>query len=238
MEVVEITDQALGKIDRKEVVIGVEKMQPDKINLLPSLGTPDLAQYIQTMPGVVNTGDQGGQVYIRGGTMIQNMTLLDGAVIYSPFHSIGLFSVFDTDYLRDADMYSAAFPANFGDFKKFKGKVHINPVTTGVLLEGPFSGKNKPENKAGGSSYLISARRGILDRTSTVLYPYAGDSAGLPYNFTDIYGKTTFSDGANMAMIFGFLHEFFLPCRFQMEILWWRSKVQGPAFRIQPDPFR
>ena len=32
----------------------------------------DLAQYLQVLPGVIFTGDQGGQLYIRGGSPIQN----------------------------------------------------------------------------------------------------------------------------------------------------------------------
>ena len=62
-------------------------------------GTPDLAQYLQVLPGVIFTGDQGGQLYIRGGPPIQNRVLLDGMTIYNPFHSIGLFSVFDVDLI-------------------------------------------------------------------------------------------------------------------------------------------
>ena len=61
--------------------------------MIPTIaGEPDLAQYMQVIPGVVFTGDQGGQLYIRGGSPIQNKVLLDGMIIYSPFHSIGLFS--------------------------------------------------------------------------------------------------------------------------------------------------
>ena len=40
---------------------------------------------MQIIPGVVFTGDQGGQLYIRGGSPIQNKVLLDGMTIYSPF---------------------------------------------------------------------------------------------------------------------------------------------------------
>ena len=41
------------------------------IKQMPSIGgTPDFAQYLQVLPGVVSTGDQGGQLYIRGGTPI------------------------------------------------------------------------------------------------------------------------------------------------------------------------
>ena len=65
------------------------------------------------MPGVVFT-DQGGQLYIRGGSPIQNKVLLDGMIVYNPFHSIGLFSVFDTDLIRNADIYTGGFGAQYG----------------------------------------------------------------------------------------------------------------------------
>ena len=77
-------------------------------------GQADLAQYLQVLPGVIFTGDQGGQLYIRGGSPIQNKVLLDGMIVYNPFHSIGLFSVFDTDLMRNADVYTGGFNADFG----------------------------------------------------------------------------------------------------------------------------
>ena len=55
--------------------------------MIPTIGgEPDLAQYLQIVPGVVFTGDQGGQLYIRGGSPVQNKVLLDGMIVYSPFH--------------------------------------------------------------------------------------------------------------------------------------------------------
>ena len=54
---------------------------------------PDIAQYIQRFTRSYFTGDQGGQLYIRGGSPVQNKMILDGITVYNPFHSIGLFSV-------------------------------------------------------------------------------------------------------------------------------------------------
>ncbi|MFN7295296.1 MAG: carboxypeptidase-like regulatory domain-containing protein, partial [Bacteroidota bacterium] len=86
-----------------EVRTSVTKITPQDIKKIPSVGgEPDLAQYLQVLPGVIFTGDQGGQLYIRGGAPVQNKVLLDGMIIYNPFHSIGLFSVFDADYIRNA----------------------------------------------------------------------------------------------------------------------------------------
>ena len=78
---------------KTEVRTSVTKITPKEIKSVPSIGgEPDLAQYLQVLPGVVFSGDQGGQLYIRGGTPIMNKVLLDGMVVYNPFHSIGLFS--------------------------------------------------------------------------------------------------------------------------------------------------
>ena len=98
-----------------QVRTSVTKITPKEIKQLPSVGgEPDLAQYLQVVPGVVFTGDQGGQLYIRGGSPVQNKVLLDGMIIYNPFHSIGLFSVFDADLIRNADVYTGGFGAQYG----------------------------------------------------------------------------------------------------------------------------
>src|SRR5574344_2699988 len=100
---------------RLESLVSVEKITSKDIRQIPSIGgMADLAQYMQVLPGVVFSGDQGGQLYVRGGSAIQNKVLLDGMVIYNPFHSIGLFSVFETDVIRNADIYTGGFNAKYG----------------------------------------------------------------------------------------------------------------------------
>ncbi|HXD94265.1 MAG TPA: TonB-dependent receptor, partial [Bacteroidia bacterium] len=92
---------------KENTQVSVNRIDPVEIKKLPSVGQPDLAQYLQVLPGVTFTGDQGGQLYIRGGSPVQNKVLLDGMIIYNPFHSIGLFSVFDNDIIKNADVYTA-----------------------------------------------------------------------------------------------------------------------------------
>nr|MBP6697724.1 TonB-dependent receptor [Flavobacteriales bacterium] len=98
-----------------EVRMGVTKLDPKQIDRLPAIGgEADLAQYLQVVPGVIFTGDQGGQLYVRGGSPIMNKVMMDGMVLYNPFHSIGLFSVFDNDIIRNADIFTAGFNAEHG----------------------------------------------------------------------------------------------------------------------------
>lgn len=214
-EEVEITADAIGKIQTKEVKLGQVSFSPKEINLLPSIGAPDLMQYLQVLPGIVSTGDQGGQVFIRGGTPIQNMTLMDGMIVYSPFHSIGLFSTFDPDYIRSVEVYSGGFPAQYGgrvssiidvktrngNFNDFSGKLNLNPFSTNALIEGPIK---RARRQGGGSSFLVSYRKNYIDQTGKTFYPNINDSIGLPYNFTDLYAKMSLSDGVNYANIYGF----------------------------------
>lgn len=214
-EEIVVEDNAV-QIERQKAAPGQVKIESGQIKALPSLGTPDLAQYLQVLPGVVFTGDQGGQLYVRGGTPIQNMTIFDGAIIYNAFHTIGLYSIFDTEIIRNVDVYSGGFPSEYGgrvssvmnietrngSFKKFGGSAHVNPITAGALVEGPlFKGKDKDRANA---SYMFSLRNCYLNQTSESLYSYVNDTAGLPFSFTDLYGKVTLGNGSNQINLFGF----------------------------------
>ena len=81
---------------KTSVNTSVVKLTSKSLKKLPSIGgEPDIAQFLQAIPGVVFTGDQGGQLYIRGGAPIHNAVLLDGMILYNAFHSIGLFSSYN-----------------------------------------------------------------------------------------------------------------------------------------------
>ena len=61
---------------KTQVYTSVQKITPKQMAKIPTVGSePDLAQYLQVLPGVIFTGDQGGQLYIRGGAPIQNKVL-------------------------------------------------------------------------------------------------------------------------------------------------------------------
>ena len=212
---------------KTQVKISVAKVTPKDIKSMPSVGgDPDLAQYLQVLPGVTFTGDQGGQLYIRGGSPVQNKVLLDGMIIYNPFHSIGLFSVFDTDVMRSADVYTGGFNAEYGgrvssimdittrdgDKKRLRGKVSASSFSSKILMEGPIK---KAKKGKGGITFVASAKRSYLDQTSDFYKPYfeslgsenteGVDTLGLPFGFTDLYGKISFNGGnGNKVSFFGF----------------------------------
>ncbi len=215
---VEVSGRKTDKITR--INTGVTNITPRDLKLLPSAGgEPDLAQYLQVIPGVIFTGDQGGQLYIRGGSPAQTGIYLDGITIYNPFHSIGLFSVFETEAIRNVDVYTAGFGAQYGnrtsaivdlhtkDGNKndISGLVSVSPIMGRVLLDGPIVKSKKDKNS--GITFLVTAKSSYLDQTSKTLYSGLGEpfSSGLPYSFTDAYGKVTFSgDNGSKLNVFGF----------------------------------
>ena len=70
LQTVEITDSRIEE-RKMQTQVSVEKLRAAQIQQMPSIGgTADIAQYMQVLPGVSSTGDQGGQLYIRGGSMI------------------------------------------------------------------------------------------------------------------------------------------------------------------------
>ena len=202
---------------RTETRTSLVKITPKQIKQIPAIGgQPDLAQYLQVLPGVIFTGDQGGQLYIRGGSPIQNKVLLDGMIVYNPFHSIGLFSVFDTDILRNADIYTGGFGAEFGgrvssvmdittrdgNKSRIAGKVGASTFGANLMIEGPI--KKQKEGRGGSSSFIFTAKNSYLEQSSKIFYEYV-DKDGLPFNYTDLYGKISLmSDNGSKVNFFGF----------------------------------
>ncbi len=214
-----VSGRKVEKITRTNVA--VTKITPMEMKKLPSAGgEPDLAQYLQVIPGVVFTGDQGGQLYIRGGSPAQTGIYIDGVTIYNPFHSIGLFSVFETEAVRSVDVYSAGYGAQYGNrtsaivdvhYKdgnknNLAGIVSVSPVMSRIMLEGPLV-KSKKVDNGSGITFLVSGKTSYLDQTSKSVYGGFGDvfKYGLPYKFTDVYGKVTFNgDNGSKLNLFAF----------------------------------
>ncbi|MEO0731732.1 MAG: TonB-dependent receptor [Bacteroidota bacterium] len=244
---------------RSDVAVSKVTFSAAEIMAVPATGgEPDIAQYLTVLPGVVSSGDQGGQLYIRGGSPVQNKVLLDGMTIYNPFHSIGLFSVFETEAIRAADVYTAGFNAEHGgrisaivdiktregDKKDFSGLVSASPFQAKVLAEGPIKRLN-PETGSS-ISFLVTGKRSLLPETSKSLYGYAvqdnffnledstGADIGLPYNYQDIYGKVSLvgGNGSKLNLFgFNFTDDFTVP---GVAALNWTNNGGGASFNVVP----
>jgi len=225
----------------------VTRVTTKQLNQMPAIGgQADIAQYLQVVPGVVFTGDQGGQLYIRGGTPVQNMVLLDGMIIYNPFHSIGLFSVFDADIISNADVYTGGFGAEYGgrissvmdistrygNPTRTSGKVDVNTFGMKLMVEGPLI--KATDESPNSISYVLSAKKSYIDKTSTKIYPYVNEGEGLPFTFSDFYGKVSFNSASgSRADVFGFNFNDQVSYR-TIQNYEWKSFGGGMRFTVVP----
>lgn len=234
-------------IEKNEARVSVISITAEDIQRLPSIGgKADIAQYLQITPGVTFTGDQGGQFYIRGGAPIQNKILLDGMPIYNAFHSIGFYSVFETDIIRSADIYTGGFSAAYGgrssavidvrtreaNKRRFTGNITGTPFVSSALFEIPII---KPADENSSSlSMLVTAKHSYLDKVSPKLYSYANEQGVLPFSFTDVYGKLSFA-APNGSRLNAFGFYFDDKANFaNIASYGWKAGGAGVNFRLLP----
>jgi hypothetical protein len=94
---------------------GSEKIQMKDIKSIPVLfGEKDILKTIQLLPGISSSSEGTSGFNVRGGSMDQNLILLDEATVYSASHLMGFFSVFNSDALKDATIYRGGIPAKYG----------------------------------------------------------------------------------------------------------------------------
>ena len=153
--------------------LGAQRITPAQMRRVPTPGASgDLATYIQTLPGVVTTGDRGGQIFVRGGTHTENITLMDGLTVYQPFHIVGFFSAFPEDLVSNVDFYAGGFGARYhgrtssvmdvrmreGNRERYSASASVSPFLAEARVEGPLS--------PGKVSWIGSFRRSLIEETS------------------------------------------------------------------------
>lgn len=172
---------------------GAQRISPREIRRVPSPASGDLTAYLQTLPGVVTTGDRGGQVFIRGGSPSENMVLIDGALIYQPSHIVGFFSPIPGELIAGADFYAGGFGPKFsgrissvmdvqlrhGDRFNTSASASISPFAADIFAEGPIT--------VGSSSWVFSARNSLIESTSS-WYPIENQ----PLQFQSQFFKSSF----------------------------------------------
>jgi hypothetical protein len=118
-----------------------------------------------------------------------------------------------------------------GNKKRYAGKVSASPFTAKLIFEGPI--KKIKDEGAGSSSFLFSAKTSYLQQSSKVLYSYI-DTAGLPYNFVDYFGKVSLNSGNGSKLnLFGFRFGDNVKYRSVSDINWLSSGF-GASFVLVP----
>ncbi len=173
MEQVEVVGEANNEVIYKPRISSFT-FKPRQLELQPSYGDQDIMRSLQVLPGVTATSEYKSQLYIRGGNSDQNLVLLNGGILYNPFHFSGIMSAFDTDALESADIYLGGFSAEYGgrlssvlDIKTRRGKddmsgqLNLSPISSKLLFEFP--------DEQRWSSFLLSLRRSNVNAFSQKL---------------------------------------------------------------------
>ena len=173
------------------VTAGLQSIRAQDIELVPTPDVSgDLAGYLTTVPGVVTTGDRGGQLFIRGGEPSQNQVLNDGIPLYQPFHVLGFYSAFPSDILNRADLYAGGYNASFGgqlssvldvatragNKRRLNASASVAPFVSAAIVEGPLV-----PNRI---SVLASGRVSVIEQGAG---QYVDQE--LPYEFGDVFAK-------------------------------------------------
>ena len=124
--------------------VSMLKMTPSKLATLPSLGERDIFRSFQLMPGISAANEHTSGLYVRGGTPDQALTLYDGFTVYNVDHLFGFFSAFNSNSIKDVQLYKGVFDAKYG------GRLSSVVEITGK------DGNNRRFN-AGGDLSLLSA---------------------------------------------------------------------------------
>ncbi|MFO1472902.1 MAG: TonB-dependent receptor [Turneriella sp.] len=124
----------------------------------------DAINALATLPGVIRPGGFFGPLIIRGAGDKANRYFIDDIPVPNPQHFGGLQSIISNDMMREVDLYSSAFPTQFGgavgaiidiqtidEVKEFGGVVDVSLISSNFLL------KNKWGKNSGGEVRISSA---------------------------------------------------------------------------------
>ncbi len=178
------------------VDVGKMDIQVQTIKKMPAfLGETDVIKTVQLMPGFSSGSEGNSGLYVRGGGADQNLVLLDEATIYNASHLFGFFSVFNTDAIRNVEVYKSGMPAYYGgrlssiidvsqkegNMKRYEFDGSIGLLFSKFTLQGPI--------KKDVCSFIISGRRTYVDLLIQPFIPKKHQLKGVKFYFYDLNAK-------------------------------------------------
>jgi len=116
----------LGKKQIKTVAGGKLSFDPHKLSMVPNLtGTVDVIKLLQLTPGVQNSGDANGYLYVRGGDPGHNLMLYANAPVYGMAHLLGVFPFYNADPIQEIQFDKSSTNAGFGG--RLSSTVYVTP---------------------------------------------------------------------------------------------------------------
>jgi len=167
----------------------VRELGIQDLRSIPGVAEADVLRAVEVLPGVVSTSDFSSTFHVRGGSADQNLILLDGLPVLSPFHLGGLFSVFNADMIARAQLASGGFPPRFGGRVSSVLDIQSDPGDGRFRMDGGISvlaarvavADDLPAGALGLASarWRASARRSYFDQLLRPVFDF-------PYHLTDL----------------------------------------------------
>ncbi|RED98881.1 TonB-dependent receptor-like protein [Marinoscillum furvescens DSM 4134] len=191
----EALDENVSSVEMSTAELDIETIEK-----IPAfLGEVDVVKSLQLLPGVSSVGEGASGFNVRGGSVGQNLILLDEAPVYNSSHMFGFFSVFNPDAVKDVKLYKGGIPAEYGgrlssildvrmkegNMKKYEVNGGIGTIFSRFAVEGPLA-KDK-------SSFILAGRRSYID---VLAKPFLKNQDGLEdigLRFYDLTFKTNYN---------------------------------------------
>ncbi|MEZ0541062.1 TonB-dependent receptor [Fibrella arboris] len=114
LEEVVVQAEAPDKNIRK-VELGVTQLTIKNIRRIPAfMGEVDVVRSLLLLPGVTSVGEGATGINVRGGSIDQNLVLMDDAPLFNTSHLLGFFSVFNPDIVRDLTLHRGGIAPSYG----------------------------------------------------------------------------------------------------------------------------
>lgn len=195
----------------KNIEMSVNKIDVKTLKRIPALlGEVDVIRSIQLLPGVSTVGEGATGFNVRGGSIDQNLVLLDEAPVYNSSHLFGFFSVFNPDAVKDVKLIKGGIPANYGgriasilDVRLKEGNAKKPELNGGIGLIFSRLSYERPLFKGKGS-FIVAARRSYAD---ILAQPFlSSDLKGAKFYFYDLTAKGNYRiNDKNTVFLSGYL---------------------------------
>lgn len=197
LDTIDVSAKYFKKTD--DVSTSFMNVESEEIRKSPG-ALEDVIRYFTGAPGVSMGNDINNEIIIRGGSPVENLTLLDGLEVQNPNHygapgsTNGVLSYINLKLVNDVDFFTGGFPPEYGDrlsgvmdikFKegnraKHRRDINLSITGFGGFFEGPISKR---------AAYMVSVRRSyfelIKDYLQTTLVPeYWDANAKISYDLS------------------------------------------------------
>ncbi len=181
-----------------DIQMSVEKLDIQTIKSMPALlGEVEIIRSLQLLPGVTSVGEGATGFNVRGGSIDQNLVLLDEAPVYNSSHLFGFFSVFNPDAVKDVKLYKGGIPSRYGgrlssilDVRMKEGNSKNLEINGGIGLIFSRLSVEAPiiKDKA---SFIVAGRRSYID---ILAGPFLNeDFEDTVLNFYDLTAKANYN---------------------------------------------